>query len=45
LELRKADVYNTMVIKQKNIVVSGQTGEALLGQMINMTLSKDEKKK
>ena len=44
-ELKKAQVYNQLAANQKNIVVSGETGDQILNQLISMTLDGDAPKK
>ena len=43
--MRRAAVFEELAKSQKNIVVSGETGEQLLAQLINMTVDGDNNRK
>jgi len=36
-ELKRAEVYQQLAARQKNIVISGDAGESLLQQLIDVT--------
>ena len=42
-EIRRAKVYEQLAVNQKNIVISGKSGDALINQIVSLSL--DEKKK
>ncbi len=42
-EMRRAQVYEEMASKQKNIVMSGKAGESLLSTLLDFGEKKDQK--